>query len=119
IVAENKRNWEQTQAKEGNAPLKTTRKKRNRTATLPSLRRTNLFDKKVAFGLPSWFTSLQIPRAPINNKEIDSQLEYIFKNKLLKAENPKFPGCFFIGNIINTLRKVFPETRIDEIQVHM
>jgi len=41
----------------------------------------------------------------------------VFSSGLLKAENPKFPGCFFIGNIYNTLKKLFPETDLDEVQL--
>ncbi|KAL9653018.1 hypothetical protein ABK040_015533 [Willaertia magna] len=67
--------------------------------------------------LPNWLlSSLHIPR-PTISEEFDAKLESIFKSKLLKAENPKFKGCYFIGNIINTLRKVHPEVRIDEVQL--
>ncbi|KAF0976899.1 hypothetical protein FDP41_004194 [Naegleria fowleri] len=68
--------------------------------------------------MPNWLlSSVHIPRSNIDPEEIDSKLEFIFKNKLLKAENPKFKGCYFIGNIVNTLKKVYPETRIDEGQL--
>ncbi|KAG2388336.1 hypothetical protein C9374_000500 [Naegleria lovaniensis] len=68
--------------------------------------------------MPNWLlSSVHIPRSNVDPEEIDSKLEFIFKNKLLKAENPKFKGCYFIGNIVNTLKKVYPETRIDEGQL--
>jgi Ran GTPase-activating protein (RanGAP) involved in mRNA processing and transport len=69
--------------------------------------------------LPSWFTaSMNIPRPPIDPVQLDQRLEYLFKNNLLKAQNPKFAGCYFIGNVINTLKKVFNEySRIDEFQL--
>lgn len=163
IVAENKRNWEQSVAKDGNpssTPTKVTRRNsgprairnfvpssqseltnqqlfdtssnlsRNRQyQTYPGGYRTKqqlLEQRKMiqnnpqtysTTGLPTWFTSLQMPRPPINPQDLHARLVMLFKNKLLKAENPKFPGCYFIGNIINTLRKVFPDTRIDEVQV--
>jgi Ran GTPase-activating protein (RanGAP) involved in mRNA processing and transport len=67
--------------------------------------------------LPNWFTSsahLQVQNQA-DLALLDSRLEYLFKNQLLKAENPKFKGHFFIGNVINTLRKFFPDIRIDEV----
>jgi Ran GTPase-activating protein (RanGAP) involved in mRNA processing and transport len=69
--------------------------------------------------LPSWFTaSMNIPRTPIDPIQLDQRLEYLFKNNLLKAQNPKFAGCYFIGNVINTLKKVFSEySKIDEFQL--
>jgi hypothetical protein len=69
--------------------------------------------------LPSWFTaSMNIPRVPVDPIQLDQRLEYLFKNGLLKAQNPKFQGCFFIGNVINTLKKVFSDyARIDEFQL--
>jgi len=69
--------------------------------------------------IPSWFSaSSNISRQPIDAAQLDQRLEYLFKNNLLKAQNPKFTGCYFIGNVINTLKKVFGEySRLDEYQL--
>ncbi|KAL0480806.1 hypothetical protein AKO1_006945 [Acrasis kona] len=69
--------------------------------------------------VPSWFSATSnMVRQPIDAAQLDQRLEYLFKNNLLKAQNPKFTGCYFIGNVINTLKKVFGEySRLDEYQL--
>lgn len=72
-----------------------------------------------ANALPSWFTNTTTQQFYLDSAKLDHRLEFLFLNKLLKAENPKFPGCYFIGNILNTLRKVFPDTprNLDEVEL--
>ena len=74
---------------------------------------------KRANSLPAWFASPTQHALYLDMAKMDHRLEFLFTNKLLKAENPKFPGCYFIGNVINTLRKVFPDTprNFDEVEL--
>jgi hypothetical protein len=60
---------------------------------------------------------LQKQKITYDPNELESKLRILFEKKLLKAENPKFPGCYFVGNVLNTLKKIFPDTKIDEIQL--
>ena len=65
---------------------------------------------------PSWLISVE----PLKSHEaaiLDENLDHLFRNGLLKAENPKFPGSFFLGNIMNTLRKYFPASQVNELQL--
>lgn len=64
-----------------------------------------------------YLTGLQVMKRKKIDPQIESQLAYLFQKNLLKAENPKFPGCYFIGHVVNTFSKIFPETSIDEIQL--
>lgn len=129
IVAENKRSWESSNSKESpkkypsrkmsprlikgsrNIDISNIRYNRSRTSSLPA-------DKKGRYGIPNWFSSYDGSSLNgINKKELESQLAYLFQKRLLKAENPKFPGCYFIGHIANTMSKIFPETNYDEVQL--
>ena len=88
------------------------------SAVSPLFPQSPSIDGKSYNAMPNWLlSSLHIPRSNVEPEELDTKLEFIFKNKLLKAENPKFKGCYFIGNIVNTLKKVYPDTRIDEAQL--
>ncbi len=74
-----------------------------------------LTSQQAQVNLPNWFTANMRLQHQVDPALLDARLEILFKNHLLKAENPKFRGHYFIGNVINTLRKVFPDMRIDEV----
>jgi hypothetical protein len=74
-------------------------------------------NKNDTTNLPTWFMEINEEKKMFNDKELESKLKIIFVKKLLTAENPKFPGSYFIGNILNTLKKIFPDTKIDELQL--
>jgi Ran GTPase-activating protein (RanGAP) involved in mRNA processing and transport len=126
IVAENKKNWEISQSTDiplkkiiespSASPRESPRNSlRNLSTVVGKLKSsTVLSSSNPMYGLPTWFTMHEEVK---EDKLLESRLNYIFTNNLLKAENPKFPGCYFIGNIYNTLRKVYPDTKVDEIQL--
>lgn len=69
---------------------------------------------------PTWLENpIHLIEKTMEPNELDNRLEYIFRSKLLKAENTKFSGFFFIGNVLNTLIKVFPDCKetVDEVLI--
>eukprot|EP01080_Neovahlkampfia_damariscottae_P001451 gene1451-12070_t len=126
IIAENKKNWEISQSTDiplqelidNNSPNQSPRESPRSTFRINNLKSKTAFSSSSAmYGLPTWFTLHEGGNDIKDEKILESKLNYIFSNNLLKAENPKFPGCYFIGNIFNTLRKIYPDIKVDEIQL--
>jgi hypothetical protein len=67
-------------------------------------------------GMPSWFLTMD-STGEVTDDVLEGRMRYVFAQRLVKAENRKFPGSYFVGSVCNTMRRHFSDYRLNELMV--